>query len=132
MSVARAFHALGAKVKVGARKSEHIARITEMALNPFHLNDLGRKLKMLIFVINTIPFPIITCKCYLQICLFILSSLILLQNQAERIFVMLKKEELRRCCTKLTRNCCPENSRSNISERTCSTASRDFEEGRGK
>ena len=32
MSVARAFHALGAKVKVGARKSEHIARITEMGL----------------------------------------------------------------------------------------------------
>ena len=40
MSVARTFHSLGAKVKVGARKTEHIARITEMGLTPFHLNEL--------------------------------------------------------------------------------------------
>ena len=39
MSVARTFHALGAKVTVGARKTEHFARITEMALTPFHLDD---------------------------------------------------------------------------------------------
>ena len=35
MSVARTFHLLGSKVKVGARKPEHIARITEMGLTPF-------------------------------------------------------------------------------------------------
>ena len=45
MSVARTFHALGAKVKVGARKSEHLARITEMGLTPFHLNDLEKEVK---------------------------------------------------------------------------------------
>ena len=33
MSIARTFHALGAQIKVGARKSEHLARITEMALD---------------------------------------------------------------------------------------------------
>ena len=40
MSVARTFHLLGSKVKVGARKPEHIARITEMGLSPFHLDEL--------------------------------------------------------------------------------------------
>lgn len=62
MSVARAFHALGAKVMVGARKSEDIARITEMALQPFHLNSLSEMVDKVDIVINTIPFPIITAK----------------------------------------------------------------------
>lgn len=60
MSVARAFHALGAKVKVGARKSEDIARITEMSIQPFYLNQLAKEVKEVDIVINTIPFPIIT------------------------------------------------------------------------
>ena len=62
MSVARSFQALGAKVKVGARKSEDIARISEMALTPFHLNDLAAEMKNVDICINTIPFPIITAK----------------------------------------------------------------------
>lgn len=62
MSVARAFHALGAKVKVGARKSEDLARISEMALQAFHLNNLAEEVKGVDIVINTIPFPIITAK----------------------------------------------------------------------
>ncbi len=45
MSVARTFHALGAKVKVGARKSEHLARITEMGLAAFHLSDLEKEVR---------------------------------------------------------------------------------------
>lgn len=60
MSVARSFQALGAKVKVGARKSEDIARITEMAITPFHLNDLASEMKTVDICLNTIPFPIIT------------------------------------------------------------------------
>ncbi|MBU5211164.1 dipicolinic acid synthetase subunit A [Heyndrickxia oleronia] len=59
MSVARAFHHLGAKVKVGARKTEHIARIQEMGLQPFHLNDLGNEVKDLDICINTIPHLIV-------------------------------------------------------------------------
>ena len=62
MSVARSFQALGAKVKVGARKSEDIARICEMALTPFHLNDIAAEMKNVDICINTIPFPIITAK----------------------------------------------------------------------
>lgn len=60
MSVARAFHALGAKVRVGARKSEHIARITEMGLEPFHLNSLREVVKDIDLCINTIPIQIVT------------------------------------------------------------------------
>ncbi len=60
MSVARTFHLLGGKVKVGARKSEHLARITEMALTPFHLNDLKKEVNNTDILINTIPFPIVS------------------------------------------------------------------------
>jgi dipicolinate synthase subunit A len=59
MSVARTFQALGAKVKVGARKSEHLARISEMALEPFHLNNLEAEVKDVDILINTIPIVIV-------------------------------------------------------------------------
>jgi dipicolinate synthase subunit A len=62
MSVARTFQALGAKVKVGARKSEHLARITEMALTPFHLNDLEKEVKETDILINTIPLLIVSAS----------------------------------------------------------------------
>lgn len=62
MSVARTFHALGAKVKVGARKSEHLARITEMGLTPFHLNDLGKEVKDTDILINTVPLLIVSAS----------------------------------------------------------------------
>lgn len=59
MSVARTFHALGAKVKVGARKSEHLARITEMGLTPFHLQDIENEVINTDICINTIPKHIV-------------------------------------------------------------------------
>lgn len=62
MSVARTFHALGAKVKVGARKSEHLARITEMGLTPFHLNEVDQQIKDTDILINTIPLLIVTAS----------------------------------------------------------------------
>ncbi|MGO4887728.1 dipicolinic acid synthetase subunit A [Anaerobacillus sp. MEB173] len=62
MSVARTFAALGAYVKVGARKSEHLARIMEMGLEPFHLNDLEKEVNNIDVCINTIPIPIITAN----------------------------------------------------------------------
>lgn len=60
MSVARTFAAIGAKVTVGARKTEHFARITEMGLTPFHLDDLSNWVKEVDICINTIPHPIVT------------------------------------------------------------------------
>jgi len=62
MSVARTFHLLGAKVSVGARKSEHIARITEMALTPFHLDDMNNWVKDTDILINTIPHPVVNAN----------------------------------------------------------------------
>ena len=62
MSVARTFHLLGSKVKVGARKTEHIARITEMGLSPFHLNELSNYVSDTDILINTIPHLIVTAK----------------------------------------------------------------------
>lgn len=62
MSVARTFHALGAKVKVGARRSEHIARITEMGLTPFYIKDLDDEVHEVDVVINTIPSEVVTAS----------------------------------------------------------------------
>ncbi|MEW8969936.1 dipicolinic acid synthetase subunit A [Mesobacillus jeotgali] len=62
MSVARTFHALGAKVKVGARKSEHIARISEMGLKPFLLSDIGKEVSDIDICINTVPHQIVTAS----------------------------------------------------------------------
>ncbi|MFD2443572.1 dipicolinic acid synthetase subunit A [Bacillus sp. CGMCC 1.16607] len=62
MSVARTFHALGAHIKVGARKSEHLARITEMALEPFHLDNLESEVRDVDILINTIPHMIVNAK----------------------------------------------------------------------
>ena len=62
MSVARSFHALGAKVKVGARKTEHIARISEMGLTPFFTSELENEVDHVDICINTIPHKIITAN----------------------------------------------------------------------
>ncbi|HZG72599.1 MAG TPA: dipicolinic acid synthetase subunit A [Chondromyces sp.] len=62
MSTARAFHHLGAKVKVGARKSEHLARVSEMGMIPFYLKDLEKEVQTADIVINTIPHMIVTAS----------------------------------------------------------------------
>ncbi|WP_370294519.1 dipicolinic acid synthetase subunit A [Rossellomorea marisflavi] len=60
MSVARTFHHLGGRVKVGARKTEHLARASEMGLDSFQLNQLDKHIGQCDICINTIPAPIIT------------------------------------------------------------------------
>ncbi|SEM48591.1 dipicolinate synthase subunit A [Mesobacillus persicus] len=62
VTVARTFQALGAKVSVGARKSEHKARIIEMGLTAFDLNDLEANVKDVDICINTIPAQIVTAS----------------------------------------------------------------------
>lgn len=62
MSVARSFAALGAKVKVGAKESSHLARITEMGLTPFSIEQLKEKVSDVDICINTIPAPIVSAK----------------------------------------------------------------------
>jgi dipicolinate synthase subunit A len=62
MSVARTFAALGAKVKVGARDTAHLARITEMGLTAFSLENIEDEVAEIDVCINTIPHLIITAK----------------------------------------------------------------------
>lgn len=62
MTVARSFSALGAKVKVGARKREHIARIEEMGLEAFYLKDLESEVRDTDICINTIPHQVVTAS----------------------------------------------------------------------
>jgi len=62
MSVARAFQSLGAHVKVGARRSEHIARITEMMFTPFHMQNIEQEVGDIDIVINTIPHLVVTAN----------------------------------------------------------------------
>lgn len=62
MSVARVFSCLGAHVKVGARKSEDIARITELGLKPFHIANLEHEVEEVDIVINTVPSIIVTAS----------------------------------------------------------------------
>lgn len=62
MTISRVFSALGAKVRVGARKAEHIARIEEMGLDSFYLENLEHIVKDADIVINTIPHLVVSAK----------------------------------------------------------------------
>ncbi|MEW9667689.1 dipicolinate synthase subunit DpsA [Ammoniphilus sp. 3BR4] len=62
ISMARALHALGAHVRVGARKPEHLARIYEMGLSPFELSDLAEQVDDVDIVYNTIPKMVVTAQ----------------------------------------------------------------------
>ncbi|MCL1630836.1 dipicolinic acid synthetase subunit A [Sporolactobacillus sp. CPB3-1] len=62
MSVARAFHALGAHVKVGTRNPQQIARAIEMGVKAFYLKDLEKEVVDNEICINTIPALVLTSK----------------------------------------------------------------------
>lgn len=60
MTIARDFRALGANVKVGVRKEKYMARIYEMGIESFHINDLCKNVGGIDIIINTIPTEVIT------------------------------------------------------------------------
>lgn len=62
ITVARAFHALGANVKVAARESDLLARIYEMGFEPIELNNLVSEVQNLDVCINTIPARVLTAN----------------------------------------------------------------------
>ncbi|GIM47855.1 dipicolinate synthase subunit A [Collibacillus ludicampi] len=62
VTLARVAAALGAKVKVGARKDADLARIYEMGLEPFHLSEIMKNLQEAEVIFNTIPAPILTAE----------------------------------------------------------------------
>lgn len=61
-TAARMFSAIGAKVKVGARKRTDLARIQEMGLQGFHTNDLAEAVIDADLCLNTVPHLLITSQ----------------------------------------------------------------------
>ncbi|MCL6443435.1 MAG: dipicolinate synthase subunit DpsA [Alicyclobacillus sp.] len=59
-TLARTLAALGARVSVGARNPAHLARIQEMALQAFHMQNLIPAIVDAEIVFNTIPHPTLT------------------------------------------------------------------------
>lgn len=62
MTLARTLQGMGANVKMGVRKNEHLARAYEMGLTPFHVRDLRQEVAKTDLLFNTIPAPIVTAK----------------------------------------------------------------------
>ncbi|RYL95295.1 dipicolinic acid synthetase subunit A [Sporolactobacillus sp. THM7-4] len=62
MSLVRAFSALGAHVKVGARRPEHLARAFEMGVEAFYIKDLEKQVHDTEICINTIPAMVLTSR----------------------------------------------------------------------
>ncbi|HJV46688.1 MAG TPA: dipicolinate synthase subunit DpsA [Bacillota bacterium] len=62
MTMARALHALGAHVRIGARRPEHLARVYEMGLTPFEITDLLEQVDDVDIVYNTIPKMVLTAQ----------------------------------------------------------------------
>ncbi|QNK54812.1 MULTISPECIES: dipicolinate synthase subunit DpsA [Paenibacillus] len=61
-TMARALHGLGAKVKVGVRRSEHFARAAEMGFEPFYTGALLHNAGNIDLLFNTIPTMIVTAQ----------------------------------------------------------------------
>lgn len=62
MTMARTLQGMGAKVKVGARRPAHIARIMEMGFTPFIIDELVHHVSDLDLIFNTIPARVITTE----------------------------------------------------------------------
>lgn len=60
ITLARAFHALGANVKVAVVESSHFARIYEMGLQPIELTQLADEVNDIDVCVNTIPAQVLT------------------------------------------------------------------------
>lgn len=61
-TMARSLQGLGAKIKMGVRKSEHYARAEEMGWKPFMIKDLSDHLSDINLLFNTIPTMIVTAQ----------------------------------------------------------------------
>lgn len=61
-TMARSLQGLGAKIKMGVRKSDHFARAEEMGWKPFMIKDLGSQVSDIDLLFNTIPTMIVTAQ----------------------------------------------------------------------
>ena len=96
LTLARTLQGLGAKVKVGVRREEHFARAWEMGFEPFYTKDLAQKAGNIDLLFNTIPTMIVTAQIIANIP-FVPSLSTLLRSRAERISVLRRSGESKRC-----------------------------------
>lgn len=61
-TMARSLQGLGARIKMGVRKSEHYARAEEMGWRPFMIKDLGKEAGDINLLFNTIPSMVVTAQ----------------------------------------------------------------------
>jgi dipicolinate synthase subunit A len=61
-TMARVLDALGSNVRVGVRRQEHVARVIEMGMEPFELEDMKSHVKDVDLIFNTIPTMIVTAQ----------------------------------------------------------------------
>jgi dipicolinate synthase subunit A len=67
MSLARTLHAIGARVRVGVRDSDDMARAFEMGLEPFDISALSIKVMDADIIFNTIPSVVVTAAVMMRI-----------------------------------------------------------------
>ncbi|MFC4077886.1 dipicolinate synthase subunit DpsA [Salinithrix halophila] len=60
MTLCRTLHALGARVKVGVRQPDQVARSVEMGLLPFEMVNLREEVKDVDLLFNTVPALVVT------------------------------------------------------------------------
>lgn len=60
MTLARTLQAIGAKVKIGTRREDHIARAYEMGFTPFAIAELAGHVADVDILFNTIPAMVVT------------------------------------------------------------------------
>jgi dipicolinate synthase subunit A len=61
-TMARTLQGVGARVKVGVRRSEHFARALEMGFKPFYMDSLLAESSNIDLLFNTIPTMIVTAQ----------------------------------------------------------------------
>ncbi|MDI3327231.1 MAG: dipicolinate synthase subunit DpsA [Alicyclobacillaceae bacterium] len=62
MTLARTLAALGSRVKVGARKAADLARVYEMGLTGFPLEEVAARVADADLIFNTVPAPVLTAE----------------------------------------------------------------------
>lgn len=62
MTLARTLDALGSRVKVGARKAADLARVYEMGLTGFPLEEVAARVADADLIFNTVPAPVLTAE----------------------------------------------------------------------
>jgi dipicolinate synthase subunit A len=67
MSLARTLHAIGARVRVGVRGSDYMARAFEMGLEAFDISELPVKVVDADIIFNTIPSVVVTAAVMMRI-----------------------------------------------------------------